>query len=59
LSRNTEIPIWLTPADVDALEVEHGVRLLPQGQNVLTSPTSTRVWHASANAGITIVFEVL
>src|ERR1700674_209426 len=31
-----EIPIWLTPADVDALEVEHGVRLLPEGQHVLT-----------------------
>jgi hypothetical protein len=31
-----EIPIWLTSADVDALEVEHGVRLLPQGQDVLT-----------------------
>ena len=31
-----EIPIWLTPADVDALEVEHGVRLLPQDQRFLT-----------------------
>ena len=31
-----EIPIWLTPADVDALEVEHGVRLLPEGQAALT-----------------------
>jgi hypothetical protein len=31
-----EIPIWLTPADVDALEVEHGVRLLPPGQSTLT-----------------------
>jgi hypothetical protein len=31
-----EIPIWLTPADVEALEAEHGVRLLPEGQNVLT-----------------------
>src|SRR5664280_3825790 len=24
-----EIPIWLTAADIDALEVEHGIRLLP------------------------------
>jgi hypothetical protein len=27
-----EIPIWLTAADIDALEVEHGVQLLPEGQ---------------------------
>ena len=26
-----EIPIWLTPADIDALEVEHGIRLVPDG----------------------------
>jgi hypothetical protein len=26
-----EIPIWLTAADIDALEVEYGVQLLPQG----------------------------
>jgi len=26
-----EIPIWLTAADIDALEVEHGIRLLPEG----------------------------
>jgi ATP-dependent exoDNAse (exonuclease V) beta subunit len=31
-----EIPIWLTSADVDALEVEHGIRLLPEGQAALT-----------------------
>jgi len=31
-----EIPIWLTAADIDALEVEYGVSLLPQGHNVLT-----------------------
>jgi hypothetical protein len=31
-----EIPIWLTPADIDALEVEHSIRLLPQGQRFLT-----------------------
>jgi ATP-dependent exoDNAse (exonuclease V) beta subunit len=31
-----EIPIWLTPADMDALEVEHGVRLRLQGRNALT-----------------------
>ena len=24
-----EIPIWLTAADIDALEVEYGIRLLP------------------------------
>ena len=28
-----EIPIWLTPSDIDALEVEHGIRLLPDGQS--------------------------
>ena len=27
-----EIPIWLTPTDIDALEVEHGIELLPKGQ---------------------------
>jgi transposase-like protein len=26
-----EIPIWLTAADIDALEVEHGLQLLPEG----------------------------
>ena len=26
-----EIPIWLTAPDIDALETEHGVRLLPEG----------------------------
>ena len=26
-----EIPIWLTVADIDALEVEHGLQLLPAG----------------------------
>jgi hypothetical protein len=26
-----EIPIWLTAADIDALEIEHGIRLLPEG----------------------------
>ena len=26
-----EIPIWLTAADIDALETEHGIRLLPEG----------------------------
>jgi PD-(D/E)XK nuclease superfamily protein len=26
-----EIPIWLTAGDIDALEVEHGVQLLPEG----------------------------
>ena len=26
-----EIPIWLTAADIDALEIEHGVQLLPEG----------------------------
>src|SRR5271170_6880725 len=25
-----EIPIWLTPADIDALEVEHGISLIPE-----------------------------
>jgi hypothetical protein len=25
-----EIPIWLTPADIDALETEHGVCLVPK-----------------------------
>jgi transposase-like protein len=28
-----EIPIWLTAADIDALEVEHGIRLLPPGHS--------------------------
>lgn len=28
-----EIPIWLTAADIDALEVEHGIRLLPPGNS--------------------------
>ncbi len=27
-----EIPIWLTPTDIDAFEVEHGIELLPKGQ---------------------------
>jgi transposase-like protein len=31
-----EVPIWLTPTDVDALEVEYGIHLLPQGQISLT-----------------------
>ncbi len=26
-----EIPIWLTPTDIDALEVEHNIELLPAG----------------------------
>ncbi len=26
-----EIPIWLTSADIDALEVEYGLQLLPEG----------------------------
>ena len=26
-----EIPIWLTAADIDALEVEYGLQLLPNG----------------------------
>jgi len=26
-----EVPIWLTAADIDALEVEYGLRLLPEG----------------------------
>ena len=26
-----EIPIWLTAADIDALEVEYGIQLLPEG----------------------------
>ena len=26
-----EIPIWLTAADIDALEVEHGLQLFPEG----------------------------
>jgi transposase-like protein len=25
-----EVPIWLTPDDIDALEVEHGISLLPE-----------------------------
>ncbi len=25
-----EIPIWLTATDIDALEIEHGIRLLPE-----------------------------
>jgi ATP-dependent exoDNAse (exonuclease V) beta subunit len=25
-----EIPIWLLPADIDALEVEHGISLVPE-----------------------------
>src|ERR1017187_2604508 len=28
-----EIPIWLTASDIDALEVEHGIRLLPLGHS--------------------------
>src|ERR1035437_5906693 len=28
-----EIPIWLTATDIDALEVEHGIRLLPPGHS--------------------------
>jgi ATP-dependent exoDNAse (exonuclease V) beta subunit len=28
-----EIPIWLTAADIDTLEVEHGIRLLPPGHS--------------------------
>jgi transposase-like protein len=28
-----EIPIWLTAADIDSLEVEHGIRLLPPGHS--------------------------
>jgi transposase-like protein len=31
-----EIPIWLTPPDVDAIEIEYGVRLLPPGEEFLT-----------------------
>jgi transposase-like protein len=31
-----EIPIWLTAADIDALEVEYGVSLRPPGHNILT-----------------------
>jgi hypothetical protein len=27
-----EIPIWLTTADIDALEIKHDVQLLPEGQ---------------------------
>ena len=30
-----EIPIWLTAADIDALEVEYGVQLLPEGDSPL------------------------
>lgn len=26
-----EVPIWLTASDIDALEAEHGLRLLPEG----------------------------
>ena len=26
-----EIPIWLTANDIEALEIEHGTRLLPEG----------------------------
>jgi transposase-like protein len=26
-----EIPIWLVTQDIDALEIEHGIRLLPEG----------------------------
>jgi ATP-dependent exoDNAse (exonuclease V) beta subunit len=26
-----EVPIWLAPADIAALETEHGIRLLPEG----------------------------
>jgi len=26
-----EIPIWLAANDIDALEIEHGIRLLPEG----------------------------
>jgi len=28
-----EIPIWLTATDIDSLEVEHGIRLLPPGHS--------------------------
>jgi hypothetical protein len=26
-----EIPIWLKAPDIDALETQHGIRLLPEG----------------------------
>jgi ATP-dependent exoDNAse (exonuclease V) beta subunit len=26
-----EIPVWLTDPDIDALEIEHGIRLRPEG----------------------------
>jgi ATP-dependent exoDNAse (exonuclease V) beta subunit len=29
----TEIPIWLERADIEALEIEHGIRLRPDGDN--------------------------
>ena len=28
-----EIPIWLMAADIDALEVEYGLQLLPEGDS--------------------------
>jgi ATP-dependent exoDNAse (exonuclease V) beta subunit len=26
-----EVPIWLTATDIDALEIEYGIRLIPEG----------------------------
>ena len=43
-----EIPIWLTPTDIDALEVEHNIELLPAGQTPRTFSPATSTFYKCA-----------